>query len=86
MRSTQSEVRHGMLMNKLINSEVNRCVLDDAMTGQGLEPCAPRWMSACHEQLGVWLRHPLHLGKGCEHIQAGRLVKHPLVLRSGSDD
>ena len=43
-------------MNKLINSEVNRCVLDDAMTGQGLEPCAPRWMSACHEQLGVWLR------------------------------
>ena len=35
---------------------------------------------------GVWLRHPLHLGKGCEHIQAGRLVKHLLVLRSGPDD
>jgi len=35
---------------------------------------------------GVWLRHPLHLGKGYEHIQAGQLVKHLLVLRSGSDD
>ena len=35
---------------------------------------------------GVWLRRPLHLGKGCEHIQAGRLVKHLLVLRSGPDD
>ena len=83
MRSTQSEVRHGMLMNKLINSEVNRCVLDDAMTGPRLERGARRCMSACHEQLGVWLRHPLHLGKGCEHIQAGRLVKHLLGLPHG---
>ena len=27
-------------------NKCTRCVLDDAMTGQGLEPCAPRWMSA----------------------------------------
>ena len=32
---------------------------------------------------GVWLRHPLHLGKGYEHIQAGQLVKHLLVLPHG---
>ena len=44
-------------MNKLINSEVNRCVLDDAMTGPRLERGARRCMSACHEQLDVWLRH-----------------------------
>ena len=30
----------------VIEKQVNTCDLEVAMTGQGLEPCAPRWMSA----------------------------------------
>ena len=40
-------------------------------------------MQLCHEQLGVWLRRPLHLGKGHDRSQAGQLVKRLLVLPHG---
>jgi len=36
---------------------VNKCDLVVAMTGPRLERGARRCMSACHEQLDVWLRH-----------------------------
>lgn len=64
----------------------NECVLDDAMTGQGLEPRAPRWMSASHEQTRRVAPHPVQLGTGHDHIQAGQLVKHLLGLRFGPGD
>ena len=32
---------------------------------------------------GVWLRRPLHLGKGHDRFQAGQLVKHLLGLPHG---
>jgi len=64
----------------------NKCVLDDAMTGQGLEPCAPRWMSASHEQTRRVAPPPVQLGTGHDHIRAGQLVKHLSGLRFGTGD
>ena len=49
------------------------------MTGQGLEPCAPRWMSACHEQTRRVA--PPYMSV---HILAGQLVKHLQALPHGS--
>ena len=51
------------------------------MTGPRLERGARRCMSACHEQLGVWLRR---LQVYCSvHILAGQLVKHLQALPHG---
>ena len=69
---------------KVINNE---CVLSDAIASSPTQTGrASVHRAARHEQTMRVAPPPVQFGTGHEHIQAGQLVKHLLVLRSGSDD
>ncbi len=65
----------------------NECVLSDAIASSPTQTGrASVHRAARHEQTMRVAPPPVQFGTGHEHIQAGQLVKHLLVLRSGSDD